>query len=240
MSTSTTVVVTIAPEARSFVDRVGQREDLEKMIDQARHVVPGLRSIEVALDEATEETPPGVVLWTHREDIELGNDPTHRNWIDWMAATFPPDVCRISRCWPSITTMHGRALLDVAHDLADGPGEAHWRSSVGRAYYALLHEVLGTLQHWGFSLPPRDKVHTFARLKLLYATDPDLKRIGLTLEALGRLRNAADYQLSLSGPFLSSRIAVSGLGRRRGRRRLAYALEADPARRAVAVASIPP
>jgi len=29
-------------------------------------------------------------------------------------------------------------------------------------------------------------VHTFARLKLVYATDIDLKRIGLTLKALGR------------------------------------------------------
>ena len=100
--------------------------------------------------------------------------------------------------------MDGRAFLDVARELAAGSSEAHWRSSVGRAYYALLHEVLGTLRRWGFSLPPRDKVHTFARLKLVYAKDSDLKRIGLTLEALGRLRNAADYQLSTSGPFVSA------------------------------------
>jgi len=33
--------------------------------------------------------------------------------------------------------------------------------------------------------------------KLIHATDLDLKRIGLALEALGRLRNMADYQLSL-------------------------------------------
>ena len=88
------VAVTISPEARSFIDQLGQREELEKMIAQARHVEPGLRSIEVALDESTEEIPRGLVLWTHRKDIEPGNDPTHRNWIDWMAATFPPDVCQ--------------------------------------------------------------------------------------------------------------------------------------------------
>jgi hypothetical protein len=92
--------------------------------------------------------------------------------------------------------MDGRALLVVSRELAAGSTEAHWRSSVGRAYYALLHEVLVALGRWGFALPPRDKVHTFARLKLIYASDPDLKRIGLTLEALGRLRNAADYQLA--------------------------------------------
>jgi hypothetical protein len=96
--------------------------------------------------------------------------------------------------------MDCRTLLDVGRELAAGRTEAHWRSSVGRAYYALLHEVLGALGRWGFSLPPRDKVHTFARLKFVYATDPDLKRIGLTLEALGRLRNVAD-RVCLNSPL---------------------------------------
>ncbi len=136
--------------------------------------------------------------------------------------------------------MDGRAFLDVARELAAGSSEPHWRSSVGRSYYALLHEVLGTLQRWGFSLPPRDKVHTFARLKLVYATDPDLKRIGLTLEALGRLRNAADYQLSTSGPFLSARIATSALADSEAAILLVDAIEADPARRQAAVGSVPP
>jgi hypothetical protein len=136
--------------------------------------------------------------------------------------------------------MDGRALLDVARELAAGTSEAHWRSSVGRAHYALLHEVLDTLRHWGFSLPPRDKVHTFARLKLVYATDPDVKRIGLTLEALGRLRNAADYQLSLSGQFLSARIAVQALADAEAAIALLDALEASAARRAAAMGSIPP
>jgi hypothetical protein len=80
--------------------------------------------------------------------------------------------------------------------------------------------MLGTLRRWGFSLPSHDKVHGFARLKLVYSTDPDLKRIGLTLEALGRMLNVADYRSSLSGPFASARIArCSVLGRRRGSRR---------------------
>jgi hypothetical protein len=136
--------------------------------------------------------------------------------------------------------MDGRALLDVARELAAGSSEAHWRSSVGRAYYGLLHEVLDALRRWGFSLPARDKVHTFARLKLVYATDPDLKRMGLTLEALGRLRNAADYQLSTSGPFVSARIAVSTLADAESVVTLLDALEADPARRAGAIRAIPP
>jgi hypothetical protein len=99
-----TALVTISPEARSFIDRLGQNDELEQIIDQARQSVPGLRSIEVVLDEATEEMPPGIVLWTHRDNIGPVNDPTHRNWIDWMAATFPPDVCE------------NFTLLSVYHD----------------------------------------------------------------------------------------------------------------------------
>jgi hypothetical protein len=136
--------------------------------------------------------------------------------------------------------MDGRALVDVGRELAAGSTEAHWRSSVGRAYYALLHEVLGALRRWGFALPPRDKVHTFARLKFVYATDPDLKRIGLTLEALGRLRNAADYQLGTPGPFSSPRIAAAALSDAGSAIALLDAIEADPARRAGAVGAIPP
>ena len=94
MSTTAMVPVTISPDARAFIDRLDQRVELEMMIERARRIVPGLMSIEVAFDEATEEIPSGVVLWTHRDNIGPGNDPTHRDWIDWMAETFPPDVCR--------------------------------------------------------------------------------------------------------------------------------------------------
>jgi hypothetical protein len=136
--------------------------------------------------------------------------------------------------------MDGRGFFDVARDLAAGSSESQWRSSVGRAYYALLHEVLDALRRWGFPLPARDKVHIFARLKFVYAADQDLKRIGLTLESLGRLRNAADYQLSLSGPFVSARIAVQVLSDAEAAVASLDAVEANLSRRATAIASIPP
>lgn len=94
MATSILIPVAMTPEARVFIDRHGQRAPFEAMIDRARRVVSGLRSIEVVLDEATEEIPAGVVLWAHRDDVGAGDDPTHRDWIDWMIATFPPDTCR--------------------------------------------------------------------------------------------------------------------------------------------------
>jgi hypothetical protein len=136
--------------------------------------------------------------------------------------------------------MDGRSLLEIGRELAARSTEAHRRSSVGRAYDALLHEVLGALARWGFALPPRDKVHSFARLKFIDATHPDLKRIGLALESLGRLRNVADYQIGNSGPFASAKIAVSVLRDAESAVALLDAIEADPARRAGAVRTIPP
>ena len=94
MSTTMTVPVTIAPEALAFVDRLGQRQEFELMIDWAKRFVPSLSSIEVALDEMAADMPPGVILWTHRDDIGTEGDPTQRRWIGWMAATFPPEVCQ--------------------------------------------------------------------------------------------------------------------------------------------------
>ncbi len=90
MSTTMTVPVMITPEARASIEGWGQRHEFELMIDRAKHVVPGLR----ALDEATDEMPPGVILWTHRDDIGPDNDPTQRSWMEWMAAAFPPEVCQ--------------------------------------------------------------------------------------------------------------------------------------------------
>jgi hypothetical protein len=110
MSTTAIVPVTITPEARAFIDRHGQREPFEAMIDRSRRVVPGLRSIEVVLDEATEEMAAGAVLWTHRDDIGPENDSTHRDWIDWTAATFPPEVCQ-NFTLLSVYRDHGRQGL---------------------------------------------------------------------------------------------------------------------------------
>jgi hypothetical protein len=114
------------------------------------------------------------------------------------------------------------------------------RFSLGPAYYALPHEVLGALSRWGFALTPCDKVHNFARLKFVYATDADLKRIGLTLESLGRLRNAAEYQLGTSGPFASPAIAGTALTGAESAIALLDAIEADPARRSGAALAMPP
>jgi hypothetical protein len=79
MATTITVLVTITPDALEFVERLGQREEFERMIDGAKHVLPRLMSIEIALDEATDDMPAGVILWTYFEDIGTDDDPTQRS-----------------------------------------------------------------------------------------------------------------------------------------------------------------
>jgi hypothetical protein len=136
--------------------------------------------------------------------------------------------------------MRPRAFVDLAKELAAGPTESHWRGAVGRAYYGLMLECRDTLLAWGFTLPPRDKVHAVVRLRMTYSTDNDVKRIGLTLDHLGQLRNRADYDLKTS-KYFSSRVsaqqavqdAVDALA-------LLDGIESNPARRAVAIASIRP
>ena len=100
--------------------------------------------------------------------------------------------------------MDGRAFLNVARRLAQEPTEADWRTAAGRAYYALMLEGKTVLQRWGFTPAPRENVHSWVRLRFLYAVEPDLKHLGRTLDRLGKLRNQADYHLSKAGPFASA------------------------------------
>ena len=136
--------------------------------------------------------------------------------------------------------MDGRAFLDVAGDLVAGPAEAHFRAAAGRAYYALFHEALAALQRWGFSVPPRQNAHASVRLRFTYASDADLKAIGDALDDLGQLRNKADYHLVAPGPFATAARAVQARDDARAAIDLLDRIEADPARRAAAIAAIRP
>jgi hypothetical protein len=136
--------------------------------------------------------------------------------------------------------MKGREFLDVARELAAGAGEAHWRAAAGGAYYALILESRDALLRWGFSIPARDNVHTFVRLRLLFANDPDLKDIGIVLDHTSQLRNRADYDLRPSRAFASRAIAQAALKDITDALSKLDVIENDPARRLAAMASIRP
>ena len=134
--------------------------------------------------------------------------------------------------------MDGRAFLDVAQRLAQGVTEADWRTSAGRAYYALMLEGRATLGRWGFLLPPREQVHKFVRLRFLYAPDPDLKQVGQRLEQLGLLRNRGDYQLDKPGLFATASGAAQAVLKARDAIAHLDQVDGDAARRVAAIAGI--
>jgi hypothetical protein len=137
--------------------------------------------------------------------------------------------------------MDGRAFLDVAKRSAAGATEADWRDAGGRAYYSLFLEARDALRRWGFVAPRRDPAHAFVRLKLIYATQPDLKGLGFLLEERLEIRTHADYKLDSPGRwFTSPQPSEQAVLDAEAGIRLLDQIEADPARRAAAIASIKP
>ncbi len=136
--------------------------------------------------------------------------------------------------------MRGRAFLALARDLASGRTEAHWRGAAIHAYYALFLECRDALTRWHQPTPPRQSVHSYVRLRFTRAGDRDLKAIGDALDALGQLRNTASYDLNPVPDFASSAVARAMTQEATDGLALLDAIDADPARRAAAVASLPP
>jgi hypothetical protein len=123
--------------------------------------------------------------------------------------------------------------------LAKGRAEVWWRAAVIHAYYALVLECRDALARLGFTVP-RLNMHADVRMRLTNAGDLDLRQIGADLDKLGRRRNHANYDLRRSVEFTTDaeatrkvKLASDGLA-------LLDAIDADPARRAAAVASIRP
>ena len=134
--------------------------------------------------------------------------------------------------------MHSRAFLDVVDDLATGPSEAHWRTAVGRAYFALFLECREAQSRWGLSLPSQNQSHRTVRLRLVVAQDSDLLSVATFLEKLASYRARADYAPGDIVTFATPRIAIITIDWARNALGLLDQVDADPARRAAAVAAI--
>jgi uncharacterized protein (UPF0332 family) len=89
--------------------------------------------------------------------------------------------------------MDFRDYLRLAAVLANGPGEAEWRSAVSRAYYAAFHVARRLLTSMGFRVPQADRAHAHLWLRLANSGHSDVQIAATRLNDLRRERNRADY-----------------------------------------------
>jgi hypothetical protein len=128
--------------------------------------------------------------------------------------------------------MQGREFLELARELlGSGSLPRHWRAAIIHAYYGLLLECRDTMARWGLPTVPRQQVHAQVRLRLVYATDADLKRIGFAVEELVKDRNSASYDLRPLPLFATAADAQNDVQLSTDALALLDAIDADPARR---------
>jgi hypothetical protein len=135
--------------------------------------------------------------------------------------------------------MRGRDFLDPARDAATTGKEPYLRSGYVDAYYALFLECRDRLTAWGFTIP-RFNVHGEVRQRYRGPTHADLNRIADALDVLGQFRNRASYNLAAHTIFATDVWLRNAIQRAEDAIALLDAIEADPARRAAAIASIRP
>jgi hypothetical protein len=95
MSATTTVPITVSPEAAAFVAQSGFQEPLERMLEHTRQVIPALRAIQVVLERIVhEDNRPIVVIEATRDDPYREEERSEHQWHRWQLETFPPEVCQ--------------------------------------------------------------------------------------------------------------------------------------------------
>jgi hypothetical protein len=130
--------------------------------------------------------------------------------------------------------------LDVARAAMSGQSEYFWRAAVVHAYYALFLECRDLLFSWGQKHAHGQNIHAWTRLRLAYAGLGDLKTLADALDQLVRLRNKASYELTATPLFASAAVAQRAIQMAEDALTLLDEIDADPARRSAAIASLPP
>jgi len=92
MSTTTTVPVTVTPEAAARIAELGFQAEVDRMIDYARQSLPDVVRVDVVLNERYDMGgEPGVAVEAYSD---RDHDRARVFWdlARWATATFPPEV----------------------------------------------------------------------------------------------------------------------------------------------------
>jgi hypothetical protein len=93
MAPTTTIPLTVTPDAAAYVAELGMQEPFEQMIEHTRHTMAGLRAIRVTLQPPYDlGGGPCVLIEATTDDPHLDDDPSQREWGFWKGETFPPEV----------------------------------------------------------------------------------------------------------------------------------------------------
>ena len=173
--------------------------------------------------------PSGVILWTHRDDIGTEEDPTQRRWIEWMAATFPPEVCQNFVLLP----VYREWTVDRCLMLAENWRLARARPTGGPASDGHITRYCTKCSGpWGAGA---SRFLLATRCTPLPGSSSSTRPIptsnGLASPSKPSAGSATRPTTNSDlGPFVSPRIAVSALADAESAVALLDAIEADPAR----------
>jgi hypothetical protein len=95
VATTIIIPVHIEPDAAARIQELGMSRQLEQMLGFLKQNVAGLRTVRVGLDaEANPRDEATVIITTHQVDPGPGPDRSYWSWLEWVAETLPPEVCR--------------------------------------------------------------------------------------------------------------------------------------------------
>jgi hypothetical protein len=134
--------------------------------------------------------------------------------------------------------MDGRAFLDAVRYLLAAPSEVNRRAAAGPLYCAMLNEARDALERWGFVVPGQADVHNFVFPRFYSAANSDLIRVGDVLKRVKEYRDLADDSRSPPTVFADNNEVNKWLTLVEFDIALLDQIEADPARRAQAIADV--
>src|SRR5262245_15165552 len=134
--------------------------------------------------------------------------------------------------------MDGRSFLDAVQYLLAAPSELNRRVAAGPLYCAALNEARDALDRWGFVAPADADAYDFVYERFDEVMNFDLMRIAELLGRVEEYRALADDSRSPPSEFADDTKVIGFRGVVLFAIDLLAQIEADPTRRAKAIADI--